>query len=641
MLFLVALLPALAALGIPLAVRLAGGADRRLLLAVAMAGLGLTLLLTLLAAADGWTGTIVWAGPLRLTAALTPIAGTMAMLVPMIALPILAYAAFHEDEVGLGRLVAILLLFVAGMELLVIAADLLTLLIGWELVGACSYLLIAHDWRHADNAASGLYAFLMTRFGDLGLFAAAMAAYAATGSFSYDSLSGVSGPLAAVIAGGLLLSAASKSGQIPFSPWLFRAMAGPTSVSALLHAATMVAAGAYILIRLEPLLATVPGVPETIVAVGLATALAGGVVATLQNHAKKLLAASTSAHYGLMFVAVGSGYAGIAFLHLIAHAAFKALLFLAAGLAGERAESYGQHLMGFARALPLVAVMTAIGALSLAGIPPLGGAWTKEAIVTAAEHGSLWAAAGVILAGALSAAYATRFQLSAFGFVERQEQDSPKAKPGRVETGAVMALALLTLATSLVWVPSVREAISQVLEIELLEASLATLTLSTAAVAVGFLVGAFLVRRFPEIGLEGQSAATADWVGLPTLIERAVTRPMTRLAVAAAAMDDRVIDAGVRLIANSGARAARLGSRKVDRVLDRGVTASASAVAWLASASDRMGEWLIDGLAEGTGLIVGQSGRDARRLQTGMSHHYYALATGGAILAFLFLLMVS
>ncbi len=641
MLFLVALLPALAALGIPLAVRLAGGADRRLLLAVAMAGLGLTLLLTLLAAADGWTGTIVWAGPLRLTAALTPIAGTMAMLVPMIALPILAYAAFHEDEVGLGRLVAILLLFVAGMELLVIAADLLTLLIGWELVGACSYLLIAHDWRHADNAASGLYAFLMTRFGDLGLFAAAMAAYAATGSFSYNSLSGVSGPLAAVIAGGLLLSAASKSGQIPFSPWLFRAMAGPTSVSALLHAATMVAAGAYILIRLEPLLATVPGVPETIVAVGLATALAGGVVATLQNHAKKLLAASTSAHYGLMFVAVGSGYAGIAFLHLIAHAAFKALLFLAAGLAGERAESYGQHLMGFARALPLVAVMTAIGALSLAGIPPLGGAWTKEAIVTAAEHGSLWAAAGVILAGALSAAYATRFQLSAFGFVERQEQDSPKAKPGRVETGAVMALALLTLATSLVWVPSVREAISQVLEIELLEASLATLTLSTAAVAVGFLVGMFLVRRFPEIGLEGQSAATADWVGLPDLIERAVTRPMTRLAVAAAAMDDRVIDAGVRLIANSGARAARLGSRKVDRVLDRGVTASASAVAWLASASDRMGEWLIDGLAEGTGLIVGQSGRDARRLQTGMSHHYYALATGGAILAFLFLLMVS
>ena len=641
MLFLVALLPVLAALGIPLAFRLAGSADRRLLLAIAMAGLGLTLLLALLAAAGGWTGIIVWSGPLRLTAVLTPIAGAMAMLVPVIALPILAYAAFHEDEIGLGRLVAILLLFVAGMELLLIADDLLTLLIGWELVGVCSYLLIAHEWRHADNAASGLYAFLMTRFGDLGLFAAAMAAYAATGSFSYDSLSDVSGPLAFVVAFGLLLSAVSKSGQIPFSPWLFRAMAGPTSVSALLHAATMVAAGAYILIRLEPFLTTVPGVPETIVAIGLATALLGGLVATLQNHAKKLLAASTSAHYGLMFVAVGSGYPGIAFLHLVAHAAFKAVLFLAAGIAGERAGSYGQHLMGFARALPLVAVMTAIGALSLAGLPPLGGAWTKEAIVTAAEHGSLWVAAGVILAGALSAAYATRFQLSAFGLIERQEQEASKAKPGRAETGAVVALALLTLATSLVWVPSVREALGRALEIELIEASLATLVLSTVAVVLGVLTGILLVRRFPEIGLTGRSSETADWLGLPDLIERTVTRPVTRLAVAAAAVDDRVIDAGVRLIADSGARAARLGGRKDDRVLDRGVTATADAVHWLASASGRTGEWLIDGIADGTALLVGQSGRDARRLQTGMSHHYYALATGGAIIAFLFLLIVS
>ncbi|WAP68454.1 hypothetical protein [Jiella pelagia] len=102
-----------------------------------------------------------------------------------------------------------------------------------------------------------------------------------------------------------------------------------------------------------------------------------------------------------------------------------------------------------------------------------------------------------------------------------------------------------------------------------------------------------------------------------------------------------MIDAGVRLIADSGARAARLGGRKDDRVLDRGVTATADAVHWLASASGRTGEWLIDGIADGTALLVGQSGRDARRLQTGMSHHYYALATGGAIIAFLFLLIVS
>ena len=173
----------------------------------------------------------------------------MAILVPLIALPVLAYAAFHEEGRGLRRLVAILLVFVGGMELLVVAADFLTLLIGWELVGVCSYLLIAHDWRERENTASSLYAFLMTRFGDLGLFAAAMAVFSVTGSFSYGGLAAMEGAPAIVVGFGLLLAAASKSGQIPFAPWLFRAMAGPTSVSALLHAATMVAAGALVLDR--------------------------------------------------------------------------------------------------------------------------------------------------------------------------------------------------------------------------------------------------------------------------------------------------------------------------------------------------------------------------------------------------------
>ena len=149
---------------------------------------------------------------------------------------------------------------------------------------------------------------------------------------AYEVLAGGEGGVVApgdsltiVVGFGLLLAAASKSGQIPFAPWLFRAMSGPISVSALLHAATMVAAGAFILLRLEPFLASMPGLPGAIIAVGAATALSGGIVALLQTHAKRLLAASTSAQYGLMFVAVGAGYPGVAFLHLVAHAAFKAL----------------------------------------------------------------------------------------------------------------------------------------------------------------------------------------------------------------------------------------------------------------------------------------------------------------------------
>lgn len=319
---------------------LLGGLRSRLWLgATAGAALTLTLLLALFAAGFGWTGSLRWSEALRLSAELTPLSATVAVLVPAIALPVLVYAAAHEHRPGLPRLIALLLVFIGGMELLVIADDLLTLLIGWELVGACSWALISHRWRDVENPRSGLYAFVMTRFGDLGLFAAAMAAFAGAGTFAYDGLAGLQGPYLQVVAFGLLLSAAAKSGQVPFSPWLFRAMAGPTSVSALLHAATMVAAGAYLLIRLYPALSRAESFPQAVIAIGLLTALSGGLVAVLQNHAKKLLAASTSAHFGLMFVAVGSGYPGVALLHLVAHGGFKALMFLAAGVAGQRADT--------------------------------------------------------------------------------------------------------------------------------------------------------------------------------------------------------------------------------------------------------------------------------------------------------------
>ncbi|HSN72419.1 MAG TPA: proton-conducting transporter membrane subunit, partial [Steroidobacteraceae bacterium] len=349
-----------------------------------------TLASTVLAAVAGtigeWSARLAWSRWLELTAGMTPTSATMAVLVPVIALPVVLYAAAHEEERGLARLIALMLLFVGSMELLVVATDLLTLLIGWELVGACSWALIGHHWRDAANPASGQYAFLATRLGDLGLFVAAMAAFAGTGSFAYEALERLSPADLQIVAFGLLVSAAAKAGQVPFAPWLFRAMAGPTSVSALLHAATMVAAGAYLLIRLEPQLNRAEGFAALTLTIGLVTALAGGLVALIQNHAKKLLAASTSAHYGLMFVAVGTGYPAVALLHLVAHAAFKAALFLSAGVAGERADTYALDKMGFGRVLPVTAAFSAVAALALAGVPPLGAGWTKETIVAAAGH---------------------------------------------------------------------------------------------------------------------------------------------------------------------------------------------------------------------------------------------------------------
>ncbi len=648
MAFVLPLLPVLFAIAAAVAPRDGSARQRIWLMGLGLVAMALTASVASLGAAGGWTGHIVWHEPLGLTAALPPLAGAMAILVPLIALPVLAYAAFHEAARGLRRLVALLLVFVGGMELLIVAADFLTLLIGWELVGLCSYLLIGHEWRERDTVASGLYAFLATRLGDLGLFAAAMAVFAATGSLSYDGLAGMSGVPAGVAGFGLLFAAASKSGQLPFSPWLFRAMAGPTSVSALLHAATMVAAGAFILLRLQPFLASVPGLPGAMVAVGTATALSGGLVALLQIDAKRLLAASTSAHYGLMFVAVGAGYPGVALLHLVAHAAFKALLFLAAGLAQERTGSYDLSAMRLGRVMPPAAILSLTGALSLAGLPPAGGGWTKEAIVTAAEHWSLWAAGAVILAGALSAAYAARFQLSAFGPPAEDGGDEGEAPPllpqtraRRVEIGAMALLAGLVLLTSLLWLPPLRSLAEEVLQAALPQASLATLVLSLIGVGVGLLIGTLIARQHRTLGADGSAAEAARWLGLPNVIDAAITEPVLWLAGKAARLDDMLIDGTVRLVA--------LGGRQASWVLrQRGEASADGLVAWtsgfvriLSGATSRFGEWLADGLVEGLAQTVGQSGRDARRLQTGLSHHYYTIATLGAGAAILLLLSLS
>ncbi len=298
MIWSLALLPALAGLAVW------AGPDARVRTGASGAAvLAVTLLLAL--AARDWAGSYGWTEALTLRASLTPLSHAVAVTVPAIALAVVVFAASHEAERGLARLIGLLLVFVGGMELIVIAGDLLTLLIGWEIVGACSWALIAHHWRQGEAARSANYAFVMTRAGDLGLFLALFATFAATGGLGYDALGELQGPALRVAAVGILVAAASKAGQVPFSPWLFRAMDGPTSVSALLHSATMVAAGAYLVARLQPQLSAAPGFGAAAIAVGLVTAVAGGVVALRQVHAKKVLAGSTSAQLGLMFAAVG------------------------------------------------------------------------------------------------------------------------------------------------------------------------------------------------------------------------------------------------------------------------------------------------------------------------------------------------
>lgn len=577
----------------------------------------------------------------RLVHDVTPLAGIVAVLVPVVALLVVVYAAAHEQARGLGRLIGGLVAFVGAMELIVVAGDLLTLLIGWELVGAVSWGLIAQDWRDPTVPRQAAHAFNATRLGDLGLFVAAGAALAGVGTLDYDGLGTLSGGELHVVVAGVILAATAKSAQGPFAPWLFSAMAGPSSVSALLHSATMVAAGAYLLARLHPVLDRADWFGPTTIGIGLATALAGGAVAALQTHTKKLLAASTSAQYGLMFVAVGGGFPAAATAHLVTHAVFKSLLFLVAGIAivVTGSATLGRHRLG--SHLPIVAGASLVGALALAAVPPLGAAWTKEEVVAAGGHHAPWLAVAVAIAGGLSALYAARFHLLSYGPTQGGLRDL--GRPSRSERGAVVALAAASIGLGVLLIPGSAEAVSDLFDAPLPPGEPWELALSLLLVAAGMWTAAVADRRdrLGSLGMTGATSQAADWLGLPTLTRRAVDGAL-RLAAAAARFDDRIVDAGVRvaaavgvglswLLAGPGAwNLPRKGVRRgVEPSVDRVVHGAAAAVRWLADRASVLIELVVDGVVEGTATGVGVAGRDLRRLQTGQVHHYYVLIVVG------------
>lgn len=607
---------------------------RRALGTAALLVLAATLAGALWAALRQPTAVLAWGGPLQLRLGVAGMARAPVVLVPVVAMAVAAYAVAHEDSDGLTRMVGLLVAFVGAMELLLVAGDLLSLLIAWELVGAVSWGLIAHEWRSGAPARAA-HAFNTTRFGDLGLFVAAGAAFAATGSLSFADLPRGAGGAAAAVAAGVLIAAAAKSAQLPFAPWLFSAMAGPTSASALLHSATMVAAGAYLLARLQPTLAGVGWFSPAAVAVGLLTALAGGVVAALQTDAKRLLAASTSAHYGLMIVAVGAGYPAVAIAHLVAHALCKALLFLSAGVATAAAGTGELPRMGLGRVLRPMAWLTAAGTLALAAVPPLGAAWTKEAVVAAATQTAPWVAVLVIAAGGLSAFYAARFQLLAYGPPHDRGHRPPGPPPGAAEHVAIGGLGILGVALGALWLPGGARAVARLTGGAVPAGATWELVGSLLAVAVaGY--GAVLLGRRDRLARPATSPrahATADWFALPAAARLLVATPALTAARAAATFDDAVIDGAVLHVARRARRLATGLGRGDDRVVDAGVRGVAAVARWSARLLDRVAELGVDGTVTGVARLIGAAGRDSSRLQTGQTHTYYAaIAIGAAVL---------
>lgn len=641
MLWSVALVPLLLAPLVYLAGRRIGRAG--LTLGATLAVLA-SLVLAGVAVANDWSGSYRWSDTLELTLGLSTASAVFALTVPLVALPVIVYAGYHESS---ARLMALLVAFVGAMQLLVLANDLLTLLIAWELVGACSWALIAHHWSEADIPGEAARAFLVTRFGDLGLYIAAAAVFAGSGGFNYADLAALEGGLKHVAVAGIVLAAAAKSAQVPFSPWLFAAMSGPVPASALLHSATMVAAGLYLIARLQPTLSGVDWFAPLAIAIGLITALAGGVVAAVQGHAKKLLAASTSAQYGLMWLAVGVGFPGVALAHFVAHAFMKAGLFLSAGLAERQVGSYALDDMRLGRRLLGVSAATMISSLALAGLIPLGAAWSKEQIVAAANHQALWLALLAMLAGGLSALYATRFQLLAYGHPSRARRNArpdlsaKSSAPSRPESWALYSLAGVTLLLSLLWWPSAQQWLAEALALRLPESKPWELIISMALVLLGMAWGIALTRH-------GQSAASgrwkslaAGWFGLPVLVEGLATLVLGTSA-RLARFDDRVLDAFAHAVVTHTKSVSGHLARFDDGVVDAGLLASARCGQWLARLNATMGEALFEALPGSLSTLAERGGRLARQAQSGQMHHYYTgIAAGFAIILIMLAIGVS
>ncbi len=390
----------------------------------------------------------------ELGALLDPLAAMMLVVVTTVSLLVQIYSqGYMAGEPGYSRYFAFMSLFTSSMLGLVIANNLFQIYVFWELVGLCSYLLIGFWYHKPEAAAAAKKAFLTTRLGDFGFLIGILIFFTQTGTFDFN---GIEQAVKAGLIGGSLLTlvmvlvfsgAVGKSAQFPLHVWLPDAMEGPTPVSALIHAATMVAAGVYLVARLFDLFKASPDAMLVIAAIGGFTAFFAATHALVARDIKRVLAYSTVSQLGYMMLGLGVGAFSAGAFHLMNHAAFKALLFLAAG---SVIHSAGQQdlfkLGGLFSKMKITAITFLIGGLALAGVPPLSGFWSKDEILIATYQSGNWLLflLGIVTA-ALTAFYISRAWLLAFWGSPRGEQ-AGQAGHHVHESPAVMTIPLIVLA---------------------------------------------------------------------------------------------------------------------------------------------------------------------------------------------------
>jgi NADH-quinone oxidoreductase subunit L len=376
-----------------------------------------------------------------------PLSITMALFVTGVGSLIHLYAiGYMHGDPDFPKFFVYMNLFILSMLMLVLGNNLVLTFLGWEGVGACSYFLVSFWFTDEANAAAGKKAFITNRIGDWGFMLAIFLAFAAAGTVDYLELFEATEGLAAVtvtaIGALLFVGAVGKSAQIPLYIWLPDAMAGPTPVSALIHAATMVTAGVFLMTRVNPILAAgYDWVPDVIAWTGAITALVAATIAIAQNDIKKVLAYSTISQLGYMFLAVGVGAYVAAIFHMVTHAFFKALLFLGAGsvIHGVGDEQDMRRMGALRKYMPITAATFIVGWLSIAGVPPLSGFWSKDEILLSAwaspgaQGKVLWA---IGLVTALITAYYMSRQVYLVFFGEARWKDGDEYAPTASEAEA-------------------------------------------------------------------------------------------------------------------------------------------------------------------------------------------------------------
>jgi NADH-quinone oxidoreductase subunit L len=351
-----------------------------------------------------------------------PLSMVMALTVTGVGFLIHVYSIdYMHGDPRYPRYFAYLNLFVAAMLTLVLANNLVLLYVGWEGVGLCSYLLIAFWFERRAAADAGKKAFIVTRIGDTAMLIGIFLAFSTTGSVRFDEVFGAAGSIASGTATAIALllfaGAVGKSAQVPLHVWLPDAMEGPTPVSALIHAATMVTAGVYLVVRTHAIFEASEIALGVVAVIGVVTALYAGLSAIGQDDLKRVLAYSTISQLGYMFLAAGVGAYAVAIFHLVAHAFFKAVLFLAAGsvMHATDGDIDVTRLGGLRPRMPVTAASFAVGGLALAGIPLFAGFFSKDQILAAtyeAGRTGLWVAG--LVAAFITAIYVTRAYVLAF-----------------------------------------------------------------------------------------------------------------------------------------------------------------------------------------------------------------------------------